>query len=1114
MRVPYFNSISIDNTLTCLPWDGSKGGVLVLNVRDTVSLNADIDVSGKGFLGGNGVHPVPSTYNCYQNQFYYPQNTDFAASKGEGIAIISSAISSGKGKNANGGGGGNSHNAGGGGGSNASSAGLGGYEFEGAPCNSPAPFDNRGIGGAGLTYTNASNKIFLGGGGGAGHANNPELFYPNGGNGGGICIIMADVVKGNNKNILANGDNGLACVGYGATGCHEGMGGGGGAGVILLNVNSYNSLVNSIAKGGNGADMVDGGNLRVGPGGGGSGGICWLNKAGVAANLSTNVTSGINGVCPNYGNSPWGTTAGQDGLNLYSLKIPVDTILFKQNIDSVRIKDSIYNCSSFDFKGLGYTNTSAIASWKWSFGDGGTALTQNASHTYMTSGTFTVKLVATDINGCKDSISKPVTTSVLTITKSNDTSLCGSSPVQLSAGGGIMYSWTPVSSLSNPGINNPVATPLVTTTYYVTVTNASGCTKIDSVKITVNTFPVITKSNDTTVCGNSSVQLTAGGGSTYSWSPASGLNNSNISNPVATPLTTTKYYVTVTTAAGCAKADSILITVKSAPAVTKSNDTSVCLNSSVQLTAGGGSSYSWSPASSLSNPNINNPVATPLSTTKYYVTVTNATGCSKTDSIKIAVNALPVISKSKDTGICNNASVQLFAGGGTSYIWTPAATLNNPGISNPIATPAGTTTYFVTVTNAAGCSKNDSIKVSTSPLPVISKSNDTVICKNSSVQIFAAGGFTYLWSPASGLNNPAISNPVATPVAAKTYYVVVTNAGGCSKTDSVKIGINPVPVITKSNDTLICNQTSVKLFVGGGSSYLWSPASSLDNPASASPVASPLSTTLYRVVIKDSYSCDFEDSVKVSVRSVAMFTITPDGSTCFGSAKQLQASGGDSYIWTPANGLNNPNISNPVANPATSTSYTVTIQENTCNETGTLTTNLAVLPIPDITATSSNDLTCTLGSSQLIATGGTNFTWTPALGLTNSNIANPIAAPANTTLYKVTGIGPNGCQGSDTVTVKVDFNINTLYLLPNSFTPNGDGINDCFGVKHWGVVKDLDFSIYNRFGERVFHTNDAASCWDGTYKGKPQNVNVFVYIIKAKTACGTIERKGTVALLK
>ena len=260
--------------------------------------------------------------------------------------------------------------------------------------------------------------------------------------------------------------------------------------------------------------------------------------------------------------------------------------------------------------------------------------------------------------------------------------------------------------------------------------------------------------------------------------------------------------------------------------------------------------------------------------------------------------------------------------------------------------------------------------------------------------------------------------------------------------------------------------------------------------------------------------CSGTDSVLVKIRPTAVFSVSPNSSICEQSPAQLVATGGTSYTWSPALYLDNPNINNPVAKPGATINYTVTIQDSTCNETGVLTTMLTVLPLPDVQASSSNDLTCSLGSSQLNATGATNYLWTPATGLDNSSIENPIATPGNTTLYKVIGKGINGCSGSDTVTVKVDFSIKSLYLMPNSFTPNNDGINDCFGIKYWGVIQELDFSIYNRFGEKVFHTNDARICWDGRYKQKLQDVNVFVYIIKAKTACGYIERKGTVALLK
>jgi len=279
-------------------------------------------------------------------------------------------------------------------------------------------------------------------------------------------------------------------------------------------------------------------------------------------------------------------------------------------------------------------------------------------------------------------------------------------------------------------------------------------------------------------------------------------------------------------------------------------------------------------------------------------------------------------------------------------------------------------------------------------------------------------------------------------------------------------------------------------------------------------VASPLSTTKYFVSVTNDNFCSNTDSVLVKIRPAAVFSVSPNSSICAQSSAQLFATGGTSYTWSPALYLNDPGINNPVAKTGSTINYTVTIRDSTCNETGVLATMLTVLPLPDVQASRSNDLTCSLGSSQLNATGAIKYLWSPATGLDDSSIENPIATPGNTTLYTVTGKGINGCSGSDTVTVKVDFSVRSLYLMPNSFTPNNDGINDCFGIKYWGLIRELDFSIYNRYGEKVFHTSDPHTCWDGRYKQMLQDVNVFVYVIKAKTACGYVERKGTVALIK
>ncbi|MEI2750438.1 MAG: PKD domain-containing protein [Ferruginibacter sp.] len=408
VRAPYYsNSISFGQKLTCLPWDGSKGGILVFNVKDTLSLTNDIDVSGKGFRGASIINPRNNALACNESNYFYPNNPIFAGPKGEGIADVSNAKSNGKGPLANGGGGGNGHNSGAGGGSNSSSAGKGGKEWISCTGN----VDHGGSGGNALVYSTAANKVFMGGGGGAGHCDNIPGFNPNGGNGGGIVLIKSGYLKTNNNNIIANGDNAVECVRNAQQyRCHEGMGGGGGGGTLLLDIANYLDNTNLFVKGGKGADMNGEIQGELGPGGGGGGGVTWLSSAAAIPNITISNQGGLNGVAIDFGSTSYAATPGQPGNNYFNLSIPVDTVLFKPNIDSVRFNETALTCNEFNFNGLGYTNTTPITNWQWYFGDNNTAATQNTSHTYASSGTYTVTLIATDINGCKDSIVKTIST--------------------------------------------------------------------------------------------------------------------------------------------------------------------------------------------------------------------------------------------------------------------------------------------------------------------------------------------------------------------------------------------------------------------------------------------------------------------------------------------------------------------------------------------------------------------------------------------------------------------------------------------------------------------------------------------------------------------------------
>ncbi len=236
------------------------------------------------------------------------------------------------------------------------------------------------------------------------------------------------------------------------------------------------------------------------------------------------------------------------------------------NIDSVRI-NNINSCFDIVFNGLAYTNTSPINNWQWSFGDGGTSNTQNTTHTYPGPGNYTVKLVVTDINGCKDSVTKTLTISNFTADAGNDATVCQASlpaTVQLNAGAGATYAWSPAALLNNPFIQNPIATISTTTKFYVTVTNTQGCSSTDSVLITLATAPANTRYATLSAFPYQQLQLQARniGGISFQWLPNIGISNNTISNPVFYYSQTQEYNVRINTGSGCIVVDTQLVEIK------------------------------------------------------------------------------------------------------------------------------------------------------------------------------------------------------------------------------------------------------------------------------------------------------------------------------------------------------------------------------------------------------------------------------------------------------------------------------------------------------------------------------------------------------------------------
>ncbi|HEY0029756.1 MAG TPA: PKD domain-containing protein [Bacteroidia bacterium] len=663
-------------------------------------------------------------------------------------------------------------------------------------------------------------------------------------------------------------------------------------------------------------------------------------------------------------------------------------------------------------------STNFPSTWAWTFPGGtpGTSSSQNPAITYNTAGVYNVTLTATNANGSNTlTMSSYITVNALpTANAGPNASICNGSSTTLGASGGTSYSWLPATGLSSTSIANPVANPTTSTNYTVTVTSL-GCTATDVVLVTVNPIPTANAGSDVAICNGSSSILAASGGGTYSWSPAfSGLSSTVISNPTASPTVTTTYTVTVTVA-GCTATDAVLVTVNPIPTANAGSDVTICNGTSTTLSATGGPGYSWSPATGLSSTSIANPVANPLTTTNYTVTVTNGTGCTATDIVIVTVTPLPSANAGTDVSICNSSSTTLGASGGTSYSWLPATGLSSTSIANPVANPTTSTNYTVTVTSL-GCTATDVVLVTVNPIPTANAGSDVAICNGSSSILAASGGGTYSWSPAfSGLSSTVISNPTASPTVTTTYTVTVTVAG-CTATDAVLVTVNPIPTANAGTDVTICNGTSTTLSATGGLGYSWSPATGLSSTSIANPVANPLTTTNYTVTVTNGTGCTATDIVIVTVTPLPSANAGTDVSICNGASTTLGASGGTSYSWLPATGLSSTSIANPVANPTTSTNYTVTVTSLGCTATDVV----VVTVTPGITANAGSDVAICNGASTLLgASGGTSYNWSPASGLNFSNISNPTASPTVTTTYTVT-VTAGGCTATDVVVVTVN----------------------------------------------------------------------------------------------
>ncbi|MCS6905200.1 MAG: T9SS type A sorting domain-containing protein, partial [Bacteroidia bacterium] len=594
------------------------------------------------------------------------------------------------------------------------------------------------------------------------------------------------------------------------------------------------------------------------------------------------------------------------------------------------------------------------------------------------------------------------------------------------------FRWSPIQGLSSALVANPLAFPQVTTTYTLHITDTNNCVTRDSITIHVKELPAIIDIQDLSgkgnvICLGQSVRwrVLTDIPSRFIWAPSTGVSDIRSEAPILSPQNTVTYTITAIDTNGCESTRSATLTVNPPPTVEVGPDRILCQGDSAQLSVDTPNAFSfvWSPASSLNNPNISTPVARPQQTTTYTVRVTDRNNCQTEAQIRVTVFPLPTIEASEDRTICQGNGVQLSArGSALQFEWQPFRGLSNPFVPNPLATPETTTTYTVIGRSANGCVAKDVVTITVIPKPRLSVSQDTAICRGSSVQLRARGANTYEWRPTESLNQPNIATPLATPTQTTVYTLVASNILGCSTTATVKITVYPLPQVRVSAlQTTLCRGENTVLEAVGGRSYQWLPTLGLGAPNSARTVASPERSVTYTVTVENEWGCQSKDSIRINVLQPPSYTLVPTQDTAFCGLQdakiELKNLIATNIQWYKDNSPI-PGATAPIYRIQQEGNYYATFEALGCRFS-TPSRNIIVHPLPNVQVGENQKICSGQTQAQLRASGGILYEWRPIQGLNRADIFNPVANPNATTIYTVTVADERGCKASASVKVEV-----------------------------------------------------------------------------------------------
>jgi gliding motility-associated-like protein len=622
---------------------------------------------------------------------------------------------------------------------------------------------------------------------------------------------------------------------------------------------------------------------------------------------------------------------------------------------------------------------------------------------------------------CGSSITRTVNVvapPALSITASSTGASCADNlgSITVSAAGG-----TPTYSYSINGGAFSAATNynnLAPGTYTMGAIDSQGCQTSTTISIVPNQAPNVIV-NSPTVCAGMPAVLTASGATTYSWSPATGLNTTTGGNVVAT-LTTTTTYTIVGTIGSCATSGTAIVSIYPAPSPTATSNSPICINSDLNLFGGGGQTYTWTgPAnynSTSQNPVL--PAASASNAGTYTLAITDANGCSNTTTTDVVLNPLPALTVNHPTA-CAGGNLSFSGSGANNYAWTGpmgySSGIPNPMISNVTASMSGQ--YTLVGTSSQGCTN---IAISnaavTDPNAIIT--SNSPVCIGGTLLLNGAGGGSYSWSGPNGFISSAQSNTISNLTMAEggNYSLLVT-LNTCTSQAFLSVIIHPLPSPSVSVNSPVCANSSANFTATGGSIYEWTGPSgyTASGPNPVIPYVNFGNAGVYSLTCTDNNGCVNTTAGTLVVKP--MPSLSASGSTvCVGQTAYISAvSDGVSYNWTGPNNFSSSLANNSIPNATEQELgyYTVVVTgSNQC--TASAAVRVDNFPQPEASA-SNNGPACLHSEVKFSASGGMAYSWAGPNGFV-SNVANPILPNVNSLIfagtYTLTVIDSNGCVAS------------------------------------------------------------------------------------------------------